>query len=72
MLTPFEVFQTYGIILWIYEEYYIFSFILLFYSLYSYWKNAGSIKKNQEKLAFESYFDVQTKVLINNSDLHST
>jgi len=72
MLTPFEVFQTYGIILWIYEEYYIFSFILLFYSLYSYWKNAGAIKKNQEKLAFESYFDVETKVLINDSDLQTT
>jgi hypothetical protein len=47
MLTPFEVFQTYGIILWIYEQYYVFSFILLFYSLYSYWKNAGVIQKNQ-------------------------
>ena len=68
MLTPFEVFQTYGIILWIYEQYYLFSFILLFYSLYSYWRNAGIIKKNQEKLAYESYFDVQTKVLIRDSD----
>lgn len=46
MLTPFEVFQTYGIILWIYEEFYLFSFVLLFYSIYCYWKNAGKIMKN--------------------------
>jgi hypothetical protein len=67
MLTPYEVFQTYGIILWIYEEYYIFSFVLLAYCLYTYWSNASEIKTNQEKLAFESYFDFQTKVLINDS-----
>lgn len=37
----------------------------MFYSIYCYWKNSGKIKRNEEKLAFESYFDVQTKVLIN-------
>jgi hypothetical protein len=41
MLTPYEVFQTYGIILWIYEEYYIFAFILLAYSVYTYWQNSS-------------------------------
>ena len=41
MLTPYEVFQLYGIILWIYEEYYIFSLTLLGYSLYTYWKDAS-------------------------------
>lgn len=67
MLTPFEVFQTYGIILWIYEEYYLFSFILLGYSLYIYWRSAGAIKKNHDKLAYDSYFNVHTKVLINDN-----
>lgn len=64
MLTPYEVFQTYGIILWICEEYYIFAFILLGYSLYTYWTNSKDIMQNQQKLAFESYFDMQSKVLI--------
>jgi hypothetical protein len=41
MLTPYEVFQTYGIILWIYEEYYIFAFILLAYSVYTYWMSSS-------------------------------
>lgn len=68
MLTPYEVFQTYGIILWIYEEYYIFAFILLAYSIYTYWTNASDLRTNQEKLAFDSYFDVQTKVLVNETD----
>jgi hypothetical protein len=51
--------------LWIYQEYYIFAIILLAYSLYTYWSNSRDISQNQEKLAFQSYFDVQTKVLIN-------
>lgn len=41
MLTPYEVFQLYAIILWIYEEYYLFSFILLGYSVYTYWDNSS-------------------------------
>lgn len=40
MLTPYEVFQLYAIILWIIEEYYIFSFLLLAYSMYTYWDNS--------------------------------
>lgn len=55
-------------ILWIYERYYLFTIILLIYSLYNYWKTATEVRRNQEKLAFESYFDVQCKVLTREED----
>lgn len=51
MLTPYEVFQTYAILLWIYEEYYIFSYLLLAYSLYIYWQSSSEVTRNQKKLA---------------------
>lgn len=51
MLTPWEVFQMYAILLWIYEDYYLFSFILLGYSLYTYWVSSSEVAKNQQKLS---------------------
>lgn len=63
MLTPYEVFQLYAIILWIYEEYYIFAFMLLAYSLYTYWDNSREIVRNQQKLAENSYFLIKCKLV---------
>lgn len=63
MLTPYEVFQTYAIFLWIYEEYYIFSVLLLVYSLYTYWASSWEVVNNQRKLAQNSYFNTVCKVV---------
>ena len=62
MLTPYEVFQLYAIILWIYEEYYLFSFILLGYSIYTYWGSSKEVVDNQQKLADQSFFDFKCKI----------
>ena len=62
MLTPYEVFQLYAIILWIYEEYYLFSFILLGYSAYTYWDSSKEVVINQQKLADQSLFDFKCKI----------
>lgn len=68
MLTPYEVFQTYAILLWIYEEYYIFSFILLGYALYTYWLTSSQVVENQQKLSKESYFEIHCKIIVNHND----
>lgn len=68
MLTPYEVFQTYAILLWIYEEYYIFSFILMAYALYTYWETSTEVVQNQQKLSKESYFEIQCKIIVNQND----
>ena len=67
MLTPYEVFQLYAIVLWIYEQYYIFSFILLAYSLYTYWTSSMEVVRNQQKLADQSFFDFKCKILTKDS-----
>lgn len=54
MLSPFEVFQFYAIVLWLCEGYYIFPLVLIVASLFTYVYNVQLLQHAQRKLKDDS------------------
>jgi len=41
---------------------------LLGYALYTYWQTSSEVVENQVKLAKESYFTIQCKIIVNQNE----
>jgi hypothetical protein len=54
ILSPFEVFQFYAILLWLCEGYYIFPIVLIIASLFTYVYNIRLLQQAQRKLQSDS------------------
>lgn len=63
MLSPFEVFQFYAIVLWLCEGYYIFPCVLIVASLFTYIYNVQLLQQAQRKLKEDSEVRVSVDVL---------
>ena len=63
MLSPFEVFQFYAIVLWLCEGYYIFPLVLIVASLFTYVYNVRLLQQTQRKLKDDSEVRVSIDLL---------
>lgn len=63
MLSPFEVFQFYAIVLWLCEGYYIFPLVLIVASLFTYVYNVQLLQQAQRKLKEDSEIRVSVDLL---------
>jgi hypothetical protein len=67
LFSPYEMFQLYAIIYWIFEEYYIFPIVLLIASIATYIYDVNLLQKGQRKLRSDSLIATVISFLVKNN-----